>query len=68
VSYSDLFDLFLFSYHFLDAYFFPLRERQKGCEFEWEGKWEETGRSGEGETIIRIYCMKKNLFSIKRKF
>lgn len=31
------------------------------------GKGEELGENGEGETIIRIYCIKKNLFSIKEK-
>jgi len=40
--------------------------RQKGCEFGQKGRWGGTRRRGErGETIIRIYCMKKS-FSIKK--
>lgn len=43
---------------------FLMRERKKGCGLEFVGKW---GGAGRGENVIRISCMKENLFSIKNK-
>lgn len=32
----------------------------------WRG-WKDLGRFGEGQVVIRIYCMEKIIFSIKKK-
>lgn len=41
------------------------KERERKKPWSWVGKeMEGSGRDGEGETIIKIYYMEKNLFSI----
>jgi hypothetical protein len=49
-----------------DAIFFLMRENKKIDLGGW-GDGENVGRVREGENLIRIRCMKNNLFSIKRK-
>jgi hypothetical protein len=44
-----------------------MRDRQKGYRSQWEGKKEGLGGVQEEETIVRIYCRGKNLFSITEK-
>jgi hypothetical protein len=34
---------------------------------EWRGCGEELEGLGKGETVIRIYCIKRNLFSMEEK-
>lgn len=56
----------VFYYCSLDARLFS-NERQKGYESGWKGGGEDLGGERGGETVIRIYCMGKHLFSIKDK-
>lgn len=37
-------------------------ERKKRCRFRGVGK--NLGRLGEGETVVRTYCIKKSIFKI----
>lgn len=39
----------------------------KGVDPDRRGNGEELGGSVGGETVIRIYCARKNLFPINRK-
>lgn len=41
------------------------KERHKGSDSGWEGRWGGTGRSRGRETVIRMW--ENNLFSIKKK-
>lgn len=43
-----------------------MRER-KGVDLEGHGNEEDLGEAEGEETVIRIYCVKKNLFSMKKK-
>lgn len=43
------------------------KERKRRCELRWKGKGEGTRKSRGVKTIIKIYCNKKNHFSIKEK-
>jgi hypothetical protein len=49
--------------YLLEACFFLVRDR-KGADPEGRGGREELYEVEGGSTVIRIYCMKKNLFSI----
>jgi hypothetical protein len=42
-----------------------MRDR-KGVDLKFRGDWEEVGRTQKEGTVINIYYMKTNLFSIKR--
>jgi hypothetical protein len=39
-----------------------MRDRKGVGGFRREGKWGGPGRSRGGETIIRIYCMRKKIY------
>lgn len=41
-----------------------MRDR-KGVDLYWMG---ELGEIGGGETVIRVYCMKKIYFSVKERY
>lgn len=45
---------------------FP-KEMQNRCRFRWKGRREGTGSVRGRETIIRISCLLKKIFSINRK-
>ena len=44
-----------------------LRSSRKGGDSGGRRAWEELGKVGGGEPLIRIYCRKKSVFN-KRKF
>lgn len=53
---------YLISIIFLDAcFFFLMRKSKKRYEFREVEKWEGSGRNRGEKTMIRIYCVKKNL-------
>lgn len=56
----------LFCFYSSDTYLFS-KERWKERRSKWERQWRETGKIRGGKTVIRTYCMKKNLSSIKEK-
>lgn len=55
--------------YYLDVCFYP-SEREKGCMWIWvsgELGEENLGEGEDGESMVRIYCFKNILFSIKKK-
>ena len=56
----------LYYYYPLEACSFLMR-RKKGSGSGWEGSGEELGGVEGGETIIGIYCMKKESIFNKRQ-
>lgn len=42
-------------------------EGQQDVDLDWSGGGKDLGESLGRETTIRIYCMKKNLFSVEEK-
>lgn len=69
---SVLVYLFLFLIQFCfaissDAYFYSNDRERKGVDFCWVGCWGGSWGSWKRKTIMRIDCMIKSLFSIKRK-
>lgn len=53
-------------YVYLGFLSFFSKERRKGDGIGRVGRYRGSGREvGEGDSMIRIYCMKTNLFSIK---
>lgn len=41
--------------------------RKKGYGLGWVGGTEYSGGIGEGRAVIRIYCMKKYIFQLKKE-
>lgn len=44
-----------------------LRSNRKGADLGGRGGWENLGKVGGGEPVIRIHCRKNSIFN-KRKF
>lgn len=63
---ASVFVLFYFIYFLLEACLFS-NEGQEECGSRREGIEEELLEVEEGETRIRIYCVRKGLFSIQGK-
>lgn len=58
LSDSSLFVFILFYCYFFTCLFFFPKERQKGYEFGWQGRWEGSQWGSGGETITWIYNIK----------
>lgn len=58
----------MFGCYLLQSCSLLTRDRKGVDPIRKKSRWEESG-GGEigGDTVIRIYCMKKNLFSTKKK-
>lgn len=56
----------LSDYYSLDACLFLMRDR-KGVDADRRQDGEELRRIGGGENIVRLYCMKKNIFNKREK-
>jgi hypothetical protein len=48
----------------INAYLFSNERKRRGLDFAKWGSGENLGGVGRGETVIRIKCIKENLFSI----
>lgn len=56
--------MIVFYHYLLDAYFFSLTRDRKEVDSDGRGVKEELGGVKGEKAVIRVYCMKRNLFSI----